>query len=114
MIAVHRSMGGIYPGQSATRTGCDHWPPNTALSGGSAVWRNGSGTLTWSVAIHWVPRLWGFLGGEGQGQPPTVFCLGPPCLSLKQSEMAANFVGFGDSQVKSSWKSVLAVASAGS
>ena len=26
-------------------------------------------------------NLWGFLGGAGQGQPPPVFCLGPPCLS---------------------------------
>ena len=24
------------------------------------------GTLTWSVAVHWVHRLWGFPGGTGQ------------------------------------------------
>ena len=74
----------------------------------------GGSALTWSVAVHWVHWPWGFLGSAGQNRPSLVFCLGPPCLSLKQSEMAANFVGFGDSQVKSSWKSVLAVASAGS
>ena len=37
----------------------------------------------WSVAVHWLCRLWGFLGGAGQGQPLTVFCLGPPCMSYK-------------------------------
>ena len=28
----------------------------------------GGGALTWSVAVHWVHKLWGFLGGAGQGQ----------------------------------------------
>ena len=37
----------------------------------------------WSVAVHWVHRLWGFLGGAGQGQPPPVFFPGPSCMSYK-------------------------------
>ena len=25
----------------------------------------GSGALTWSIAVHWVNKLWGFLGRAG-------------------------------------------------
>ena len=32
-----RSMGGIYPGQSAARIGCDHLPPTSALCGLSLI-----------------------------------------------------------------------------
>ena len=63
------------------RTCCGHWAPTSALCGGLAMQRQGGGSPKWTVAVHWVHRLWGFLGGAGQGQPPTVFCLGPPCLS---------------------------------
>ena len=77
MAAVGRSMGGIYPGQSAARIGCDHLPPISALH----VQGQGSGAPMWSVAVHWVRWPWGFPGGAGQAQPPPVFCLGPPCLS---------------------------------
>ena len=37
LFAVGRSMGEIYTGQSGTRSGCDHWPPTSALCGGSVV-----------------------------------------------------------------------------
>ena len=43
----------------------------------------GGGALTWSVAVHWVSWPWCFLGSAGQGQPPPVFGLEPPCLSYK-------------------------------
>ena len=43
----------------------------------------GGGALMWSVAVHWVCRLWGFLAGAGKGQPPPVFCLGPLGVSYK-------------------------------
>ena len=61
-----------------------------------------SGALMWFVADQWVHWPCGFPGGTGQGQPPSVFSLGPPCLSCKASEMAATCVGLGDSQVKPS------------
>ena len=76
-------MGEIYPGQSAAGTGCDHLPPTSALCVGSAVQGQGGGGLMWSVAIHWVHRLWGFPGGADQGQPSPVFHLGPPCMNYK-------------------------------
>ena len=38
----------------------------------------GGDVLTWSVAVHWVHWPWGFPGGAGQGQHPSVFCLGHP------------------------------------
>ena len=41
----------------------------------------GGGAPTWSVAVCWVCRLWGFLGGAGQGQPPPVFFPGSPGVS---------------------------------
>ena len=53
----------------------------------------GGDALMWSVAVHL-----GFQGGTGQGQPPPVFSLRPPCLSYKQSEMAASCAGLEDSQ----------------
>ena len=43
----------------------------------------GPGAPPWSIVVYWVLRLWGFPGGTGQGQPPPVFCLGPPCMSYK-------------------------------
>ena len=93
-------MGGIYPGQSAARIGCDHLPSTSVLPGGSGM--QGQGAPTWSVAIHWVCWSWGFPGGGGQFQPPPEFCLGHPAWALKLSEMAATCAGFGDSQLKSS------------
>ena len=83
LFAIGRSMGGIYPGQSAARTGCDHWLRLSAIHGGSAVQGQGGGALTWSVVAHWVHRLWGFPVSPGQGQPPPVFWPGPLCLSYK-------------------------------
>ena len=71
-------MGGIYAGQQmqGLAVTTDHEPlPSVEGQGG--------GALMWSVAIHWVRWPWGFLGGTGQGQPPPVFCQGPPCLSYK-------------------------------
>ena len=53
----------------------------------------GDGAPRWSVAVHWVCRPYGFLGGTGQGWPSSVFYLGPPCLSYNTSEMAATCVG---------------------
>ena len=44
LVAVGRSMGGIYPGQSAARTSYDHCPPTSALHGGSAVQGQVGGT----------------------------------------------------------------------
>ena len=32
----------------------------------------------WSIAVHWV-----LLGGAGKGQPPPVFCPGPPSVNYK-------------------------------
>ena len=32
----------------------------------------GSYALTWSIVVHWVCRLWDFLGGAGQGKTPPV------------------------------------------
>ena len=72
----------------------------------------GGGALMWSVAVHRVHWLWGFKGGAGQGQPASVFCLGPPCLSYKAIEKAAICAGLGDSQAKPSCESRLAAASA--
>ena len=43
----------------------------------------GGGVPMWSIAVHWVCSLWGFLGGSGQGQPLPVFCPGPPSVSYK-------------------------------
>ena len=43
----------------------------------------GGGAPMWSIAVHWVHKFCGFLGGSGQGQPPSVFCLEPPYLSYK-------------------------------
>ena len=105
-------MGGIYPGQSAARVSCDHLPPIFALHGGSAM-QGKSGSLMWSVAVHWVCWPWGFQGGAGQGQPPPVFFPGPPSLSYKASERAAICAGLGDSQVKPSCESKLAAANIG-
>ena len=51
-------MGGIYPSQSGTRTGCDHLSPTSTLCGGSAVQGQGGSALTWSVAVHWVRWPW--------------------------------------------------------
>ena len=48
----------------------------------------GGGALTWLVAVYWGCCLWGFLGGAGQGQPPPVFCPGPPFLSEKVATCA--------------------------
>ena len=57
------------------------------------------GALTWSVAAHWVHWPWGFLGSAGQGQPPPVFCLAIGAV-------------LGDSQVKPTFESRVAAASA--
>ena len=45
--------------------------------------RQGGGAPTWSVAVHWVCRLWGFPGGADQGQPLPVFCPGAASISYK-------------------------------
>ena len=79
----------------------------------SAVQGQDGGTLMWSVAAHWVRRLWVFPGSAGQDQPPPVFCLRPLCLRYKQPEMAAACAGLADSQEQSSCGSRLAVVSAG-
>ena len=76
LVAVGWSMGRIYPGQTAARTGSDHWP-------GSAVQGQGSGALMWVVAVHWVRWPWSFSGSKGQGQPWLGFCLGPRFLKYK-------------------------------
>ena len=75
-------MGGIYPGQLAARIGCDHLPPTSALHGGSAVQQQVGGAPMWSVAAHWVHCPWGFLGGAGQGHPPTNVFPGATLLEL--------------------------------
>ena len=105
-------MGETGPGQSAAWTGCGHLPPTSTLCGGLALWGQVGGTLMLSVEVHWVHWPWGLLDGAGQGQPPPVFCLGPRCLVIKQSEVAATCGGLGDSQVKPIYESRLAVASA--
>ena len=70
----------------------------------------GGDPLTWSVAIQCVSCPWCFLCGAGQGQPPPVFCLGHSAWAVKQSEMAANCAGLGDSQAKPNCDSNLAAA----
>ena len=112
LIAVGRLMGGIYPSQSAARTGCDHWPSTSVLCGGSAVQGQGGGTLTWPVAVHWVCRLSSFLDGAGQGQPHLCSTWGHCAWAIKQSEMAATCAELGDSQAKPNCESSLAAASA--
>ena len=34
------------------------------------------------LAVYLVRWPWGFPGGAGQGQPPPVFCPGPPLIDL--------------------------------
>ena len=74
-------MGGIYPGQSAARTGCDHLPQISTLHAGSAVLGQGGGAPTWSVAFCWVHWPWAFPSGAGKSEHPPVFCLEPPYMS---------------------------------
>ena len=51
-------------------------PRASTLSGQlHTMWEQGGGAPVWSVAVHWVHRLWGFPGGAGQGQPPPLFGL---------------------------------------
>ena len=76
-------MGGTYLGWLAIRIGCDNLALTSALHGGSAVQGQDDVTQMWSVAVHWVHWPWGFPGGAGQGQPPSVFSLEPPCMSYK-------------------------------
>ena len=71
----------------------------------------GGGAPVWSVAIHWVQRLWAAPGGIGQGQPPPMFVPGYSDLSIKQSEVVATCAGLGDSQVKPSCESRLTATS---
>ena len=33
------------------------------------MWEQHGDAPMWSVAVHWVCRPWGFLGGRGQGHP---------------------------------------------
>ena len=106
MIAIGRSMGRIYPGQSASRTG-DHWSSSFALCGGSALQGQCSGVPMWSLALHCAHWPWGF-----PGHPQPLFCSGVP-WAIKQSEMTVTCAGFGDSQAKASCESRLAAASAG-
>ena len=39
-------MGGIFPGQSAARTGCDHQLPTSTFHGGSAVHEQSGGSAS--------------------------------------------------------------------
>ena len=62
LVVVGRSMGGIYPDQSAERTGCDHWPPISILRGGQLC--RGSMVVLHMVCgcplgvqVLWFPRL---------------------------------------------------------
>ena len=88
------------PGAREHLKSCNHWPPPSALRGGSAVQGQGGGALTWSVTARWVNRLWGFPSGAGQGQPPLCFALGHPNWGIKQYQMAATYAGLGDFQTK--------------
>ena len=45
--------------------------------------RQVGGAQTWSVAVHWVCRFWGFIGGVGQGQPQPATCAG---LGVSEAE----------------------------
>ena len=76
-------MGGIYPGQSAARIGCDHYTSISALHGGLAVQMKGGGALALSVAVHWVYKLWGFSSHRGECQPPPVFFPGHAASAIK-------------------------------
>ena len=75
--------GRALPRLVSCRTVCDHWQSTLIYHGGSAVQWQGAGAPKWSVAVHWVIRLWDFLDDAGQGQPPPVFCPGPLCMSYK-------------------------------
>ena len=74
--------------------------------------RQGGGVPMWSVAVHWVHRLWGFSGSVGQSQPLPVFCPVLSCMSTKQSEMAATCAELEDLQAKPTCESRMAVFSA--
>ena len=51
VVAIGRSMGGIYPSQSAAGIGYDHLPPASALWEGSAVQGQGGGAPKGSGAF---------------------------------------------------------------
>ena len=112
LVAVDKSMGGTYPGQSVARTGCDHWPWTSTLHGGSAVQGQDGGAPMWLIIVHRVRRVWGLLGGAAQLSPLLCSAWGHPAWAIKQSEMAATCPGLGDSQAKPSCESRLAAASA--
>ena len=106
-------MRGIYPGQSAARIVCDHLPSISNICGGSAVQGKGGGALLWSVAVHWVLRLWGFPKRCKPKGPPPVFCPRATIHELQSNLlMAATCAGLGSSQAKPSFEPRLAVASA--
>ena len=65
------------------------------------------GAPMWSVAVHWVPRFWGYPGGAGQGQLSLVFFPGPPCMSYKAIRDGCYCAVIGDSQAKPSCESRL-------
>ena len=44
----------------------DHWPPTSTLCGGSALQELAGCAPARSAAVHWVCRLWDFLGDTGQ------------------------------------------------
>ena len=110
LVAAGRSIGELYPDQSAPRTGCYHWPPTSTFCGRSAVWGQSNGAPVWSVALHWVSRLRAFPGGASLGQPPPFYAQGHSAWAIKQSKMAATHAGLGVSQVKLSCAPKLAVA----
>ena len=130
LIAVGTSTGGIYPGWSAARTGSDHWPPSSHHCGGSFVhrptpqgrtyfsrtlvptesvswvchlwkWLSGS-ALKWSVAVHWVRRLWGLPRSTGQGRPSLCSVWGHPNKLQSNLQLAATCVGLGGAQASPS------------
>ena len=72
----------------------------------------GGGAPLWSVAVHWVCRLWSLLGSARQDQLPPVFC--PIAQHELQSnlQMPATCAGLRHSQVKPSCEPRLAAASA--
>ena len=105
LVAVGRSMGEVYPGQSAVMTS-DHQPPPSMED--QLCRGQGGYASTWTVGIQWARWLWCFPGHAGQGQAPSVFCLGHSVGAIKQSEMHVTCAWSGDSQAKPSYESRLA------
>ena len=113
LVAIRRSIGGIYPGQSPARIVCDHWPPISTLQEnqlcrGRVVVLQCGLELSTRYAGPGISRV-----VQGMVSPNLCFVRGHPAWAIKQSENTATCAGLGDSKVKLSCEYRLAAASAG-